>query len=67
MVKAVCLFMGNSTITGAVHFEQEGSGPDTVTGELTGLGDGLNGFRVHQVGKCHVMSTSQVTISPLVW
>ena len=31
------------------YFVQEGDGPVTVTGELTGLADGLHGFHVHQV------------------
>ena len=28
---------------------KEGDGPVTLTGELTGLSDGLHGFHVHQV------------------
>merc|ERR1712179_421010 len=50
MVKAVCVFKGDSTVTGTVHFEQEGDGPVTLTGELSGLSDGLHGFHVHQFG-----------------
>ena len=49
MVKAVCVFKGDSTVTGTVHFEQEGDGPVVLTGELSGLTDGLHGFHVHQV------------------
>merc|ERR1712055_298831 len=40
MVKAVCVLKGDSSVTGTVHFEQEGSGPVTVTGEITGLAGG---------------------------
>jgi len=50
MVKAVCVFKGDSTVTGTVHFEQEGDGPVVLTGELSGLTDGLHGFHVHQFG-----------------
>ena len=50
MVKAVCVLKGDGAVTGAVHFEQEGSGPVTVTGEITGLADGLHGFHIHQFG-----------------
>merc|ERR1711936_315004 len=50
MVKAVCVLKGDSSVTGTVHFEQEGAGPVTVTGEITGLADGLHGFHVHQFG-----------------
>ena len=49
MVKAVCVLKGDSPVTGTVHFEQEGSGPVTVTGDITGLADGLHGFHVHEV------------------
>ena len=49
MVKAVCVLKGDGAVTGTVQFEQEGSGPVTLTGQLTGLADGLHGFHVHQV------------------
>ena len=49
MVKAVCVLKGASEVSGTVHFEQEGSGPVKVTGEITGLSDGLHGFHVHEV------------------
>ena len=49
MVKAVCVLKGASEVTGTVHFEQEGSGPVKVTGEISGLSDGLHGFHVHEV------------------
>eukprot|EP00090_Calanus_glacialis_P013888 TRINITY_DN2251_c0_g1_i1.p1 TRINITY_DN2251_c0_g1~~TRINITY_DN2251_c0_g1_i1.p1 ORF type:complete len:154 (+),score=46.28 TRINITY_DN2251_c0_g1_i1:42-503(+) len=50
MVKAVCVLKGDGAVTGTVQFEQEGSGPVTLTGQLTGLADGLHGFHVHQFG-----------------
>ena len=49
MVKAVCVLKGGSEVSGTVYFEQEGSGPVTVSGEITGLTDGLHGFHVHEV------------------
>ena len=49
MVKAVCVLKGASEVAGTVHFEQEGSGPVKVTGEISGLSDGLHGFHVHEV------------------
>ena len=49
MMKAVCVLKGASDVSGTVHFEQEGSGPVKVTGEITGLSDGLHGFHVHEV------------------
>jgi len=50
MVKAVCVLKGASEVAGTVHFEQEGSGPVKVTGEILGLSDGLHGFHVHEFG-----------------
>uniref|UniRef100_A0A2U9Q5I1 Superoxide dismutase [Cu-Zn] n=1 Tax=Eurytemora pacifica TaxID=207948 RepID=A0A2U9Q5I1_9MAXI len=49
MVKAVCVLKGE-VVNGTVHFEQEEGGPVTLSGELTGLADGLHGFHVHQFG-----------------
>jgi len=49
-MKAVCVLKGDGAVTGTVHFNQEGDGPVTVSGEITGLGDGLHGFHVHQFG-----------------
>ena len=49
MVKAVCVLKGASEVAGTVYFEQEGSGPVTVTGHISGLTDGLHGFHVHEV------------------
>jgi len=48
-MKAVCVLKGDA-VNGTVTFNQEGDGPVTVTGELTGLADGLHGFHVHQFG-----------------
>ena len=49
-MKAVCVLKGDAGVGGTVHFEQEGSGPVKLTGELTGLADGQHGFHVHQFG-----------------
>jgi len=48
-MKAVCVLKGEA-VNGTVTFNQEEGGPVTVTGELTGLADGLHGFHVHQFG-----------------
>lgn len=48
-MKAVCV-LKSEAVNGTVHFEQEGNGAVSVTGELTGLADGLHGFHVHQFG-----------------
>jgi len=48
-MKAVCVLKGE-VVNGTVHFEQNEDGAVTVTGELTGLKDGLHGFHVHQFG-----------------
>ena len=72
MVKAVCVLKGASEVAGTVHFEQEGSGPVKVTGEILGLSDGLHGFHVHEVScrsdlsaAVNVLSKSEVsTCSP---
>jgi len=47
--KAVCVLKGDAGVTGTVHFSQEGS-EVSVSGELTGLKEGLHGFHVHQFG-----------------
>ena len=46
MVNALCVLKGDGAVTGTVQFEQEGSGPVSLTGELTGQADGLHGFHV---------------------
>ena len=52
MVKAVCVLKGASEVTGTIYFEESGSGGVTVTGEISGLNDGLHGFHIHQVTFC---------------
>jgi len=51
-MKAVCVLKtgGDQGAMGTVHFEQEGDGPVKLTGDLSGLADGLHGFHVHQFG-----------------
>merc|ERR1719484_423337 len=48
-MKAVCVLKGE-VVNGTVYFQQDGSGPVKVTGELTGLSDGLHGFHIHEFG-----------------
>uniref|UniRef100_D2Y3W7 Superoxide dismutase [Cu-Zn] n=2 Tax=nasuta subgroup TaxID=32307 RepID=D2Y3W7_DROAB len=49
VAKAVCVINGDAK--GTVFFEQESSGtPVKVTGEVTGLAQGLHGFHVHEFG-----------------
>uniref|UniRef100_A9LNI5 Superoxide dismutase [Cu-Zn] n=1 Tax=Olea europaea TaxID=4146 RepID=A9LNI5_OLEEU len=50
MVKAVTVFNSSEGVTGTVYFTQEGDGPTTVTGNLSGLKPGLHGFHVHALG-----------------
>eukprot|EP00088_Acartia_fossae_P005958 TRINITY_DN12706_c0_g1_i1.p1 TRINITY_DN12706_c0_g1~~TRINITY_DN12706_c0_g1_i1.p1 ORF type:complete len:172 (-),score=19.99 TRINITY_DN12706_c0_g1_i1:140-601(-) len=50
MVKAVCVLKGASDVTGTIYFEQSDEGAVKVSGEITGLSDGLHGFHVHQFG-----------------
>lgn len=49
MAKAVCVFKGEAGVSGTVFFQQEGDSVK-LTGELTGLGEGLHGFHVHEFG-----------------
>ena len=49
MVKAVCVLKGSGETTGTIYFEDSGSGSVSVTGEISGLADGLHGFHIHQV------------------
>jgi len=37
-------------VNGVVRFTQEGDGPVSVTGEISGLAAGQHGFHVHQFG-----------------
>ncbi|XP_058082034.1 superoxide dismutase [Cu-Zn] 1-like isoform X3 [Magnolia sinica] len=50
MVKAVAVLGGKEGVCGTVNFTQEGNGPTTVTGTLSGLQPGLHGFHVHALG-----------------
>eukprot|EP00262_Sarcandra_glabra_P005171 TRINITY_DN164_c0_g1_i2.p1 TRINITY_DN164_c0_g1~~TRINITY_DN164_c0_g1_i2.p1 ORF type:complete len:154 (+),score=48.71 TRINITY_DN164_c0_g1_i2:118-579(+) len=50
MVKAVAVLTGNEGVCGTVFFTQEGDGPTTVTGSLSGLRPGPHGFHVHALG-----------------
>uniref|UniRef100_A0A0D2W6V3 Superoxide dismutase [Cu-Zn] n=1 Tax=Gossypium raimondii TaxID=29730 RepID=A0A0D2W6V3_GOSRA len=50
MVKAVAVLSSNEGVSGTVFFSQEGDGPTTVTGNLSGLKAGLHGFHVHALG-----------------
>ena len=43
--------VGESGVTGTVHFEQMETGV-SVTADLTGLEQGLHGFHIHQFGDC---------------
>ncbi|KAM7309134.1 superoxide dismutase [Cu-Zn] [Ixodes scapularis] len=50
-VKAVCVLKGSEKTTGTVYFTQAGPNqPVVVTGEITGLDQGLHGFHVHEFG-----------------
>ncbi|KAM3391920.1 hypothetical protein ACQJBY_013199 [Aegilops geniculata] len=50
MVKAVAVLTGSEGVKGTIFFTQEGEGPTTVTGSVTGLKEGLHGFHVHALG-----------------
>uniref|UniRef100_A0A977XQY4 Superoxide dismutase [Cu-Zn] n=1 Tax=Piper nigrum TaxID=13216 RepID=A0A977XQY4_PIPNI len=50
MVKAVAVLTGSEGVSGTVYFTQEGNGPTTVVGSLSGLQPGLHGFHVHALG-----------------
>jgi len=47
--KAVCVLKSDK-VNGVVHFNQEGDGPVSVSGSISGLAPGLHGFHVHQFG-----------------
>uniref|UniRef100_Q2NM35 Superoxide dismutase [Cu-Zn] n=1 Tax=Bombus ignitus TaxID=130704 RepID=Q2NM35_BOMIG len=49
MVKAVCVLQGE--VKGTLYFEQsDSSSPVKVTGQVTGLKQGLHGFHIHEFG-----------------
>ncbi|CAL4922656.1 unnamed protein product [Urochloa decumbens] len=50
MVKAVVVLGSSEGVKGTVYFTQEGDGPTTVTGSVSGLKPGLHGFHVHALG-----------------
>ncbi|KAK4388484.1 Superoxide dismutase [Cu-Zn] [Sesamum angolense] len=50
MVKAVAVLSSSEGVSGTIYFTQEGDGPTTVTGNLSGLKPGLHGFHVHALG-----------------
>ncbi|GJN07884.1 hypothetical protein PR202_ga25754 [Eleusine coracana subsp. coracana] len=50
MVKAVAVLGSNEGVKGTIFFSQEGDGPTTVTGSVSGLKPGLHGFHVHALG-----------------
>ncbi|RLN33816.1 superoxide dismutase [Panicum miliaceum] len=49
MLKAVAVLAGTD-VKGTIFFSQEGDGPTTVTGSISGLKPGLHGFHVHALG-----------------
>ncbi|KAG6512295.1 hypothetical protein ZIOFF_030392 [Zingiber officinale] len=50
MVKAVAVLGNSEGVKGIIYFVQEGDGPTTVTGSITGLKPGLRVFHVHALG-----------------
>ncbi|XP_060689491.1 superoxide dismutase [Cu-Zn] [Hemiscyllium ocellatum] len=50
VMKAICVLKGTGDVTGTVCFEQNGDGPVTVKGSITGLTPGKHGFHVHAYG-----------------
>ncbi|KAK1130802.1 Superoxide dismutase [Cu-Zn] [Melipona bicolor] len=49
MVKAVCVLQGE--VKGTIYFEQpDNSSSVKVTGQVTGLKQGLHGFHIHEFG-----------------
>ncbi|KAK6122965.1 hypothetical protein DH2020_043292 [Rehmannia glutinosa] len=50
MVKAVAVLSSSEGVSGTINFTQEGDGPTTVIGNLSGLKPGLHGFHVHALG-----------------
>ncbi|KAJ6796186.1 superoxide dismutase [Cu-Zn] 2 [Iris pallida] len=50
MAKAVAVVAGSEGVKGHIFFTQEGDGPTTVSGSISGLKPGLHGFHVHALG-----------------
>uniref|UniRef100_A0A9I9D9Z4 superoxide dismutase n=1 Tax=Cucumis melo TaxID=3656 RepID=A0A9I9D9Z4_CUCME len=50
MVKAVAVLGSSEGVSGTIFFTQEGDGPTTVTGNVSGLKPGPHGFHVHALG-----------------
>ncbi|KAL2942290.1 Superoxide dismutase [Cu-Zn], partial [Bienertia sinuspersici] len=50
MGKAVAVLSSSEGVSGHIYFTQEGDGPTTVTGNVSGLKPGLHGFHVHALG-----------------
>ncbi|XP_042400949.1 superoxide dismutase [Cu-Zn]-like [Zingiber officinale] len=50
MVKVVAVLGNSEGVKGTIYFVQEGDGPTTVIGSITGLKPGLYGFHVHALG-----------------
>ncbi|CAN6469245.1 unnamed protein product [Victoria cruziana] len=50
MVKAVVVLGSKEGVNGTICFAQEGDGPTTVTGSVSGLRPGLHGFHIHALG-----------------
>ncbi|XP_036896453.1 superoxide dismutase [Cu-Zn] [Sturnira hondurensis] len=48
--RAVCVLKGDGPVHGTIRFEQEGTGPVKVSGEIKGLTKGEHGFHVHEFG-----------------
>jgi Cu-Zn family superoxide dismutase len=47
---AVCVLKGDGATKGTIHFTQEGDGPVTLKGDISGLTPGQHGFHVHEFG-----------------
>ncbi|KAH6776964.1 copper/zinc superoxide dismutase 1 [Perilla frutescens var. frutescens] len=50
MAKAVAVLSSSEGVKGTVYFTQEGDGPTTITGNVSGLKARLHGFHVHALG-----------------
>ena len=55
---AICIMNpdGGSNVKGVVKFTQEPGQKVHVSGEVTGLAEGLHGFHVHQYGKISLVN-----------